>query len=187
MGGRVSGYASIGNVAVRRRKPFRRPVPKWRTWSSKAAESQPYGVRGLIVVRGLVRGFKMIADSLKWLKDKVTDNWCVALVAERWYVALVAESCRMEFPVGFVNAPNFFFSSTISTCNCICISVLHLCNFKSNYPNPNRLPRLSLNFASCTRYFFVLFYSFIHTNRLPLPYTKTAVWQSQSIIRIRLF
>ena len=33
----------------------------------------------------------------------------MALVAERWYVALVAESCRMEFPVGFFNAPNFFF------------------------------------------------------------------------------
>jgi hypothetical protein len=33
----------------------------------------------------------------------------VALVADRWYAALVAESCRMEFPVGFFNAPNFFF------------------------------------------------------------------------------
>jgi hypothetical protein len=33
----------------------------------------------------------------------------VALVAERWYVALIAESCRLECPVGFFNAPNFFF------------------------------------------------------------------------------
>ncbi len=33
----------------------------------------------------------------------------MALVADRWYVALVAESCRMEFPVGFFNAPNFIF------------------------------------------------------------------------------
>jgi hypothetical protein len=65
MGGRVSGYTSIGNVAARRRAPFRRAVPTWRTWSSKAAESKPYGVRGLIVVRGLVRGCNMLADSLK--------------------------------------------------------------------------------------------------------------------------
>ncbi len=33
----------------------------------------------------------------------------MALVAERWYVVLVAESCRMEFPVGFLNAPNLLF------------------------------------------------------------------------------
>ena len=61
------------------------------------------------MVRGLVRAFKMIADSLKCIKEKLTDSWCVALVTEHWYVALVAESCRMEFPVGFFNAPNFFF------------------------------------------------------------------------------
>jgi hypothetical protein len=33
----------------------------------------------------------------------------LVVVAERWYVALVAESCRMKFPVGCFNAPNFFF------------------------------------------------------------------------------
>ena len=60
MVGRVSGYASIGNVAARRREPFRRAVPTWRTWSSRAAERKPYMVCGLIVVRGLVRGFQMI-------------------------------------------------------------------------------------------------------------------------------
>ena len=48
MGGRVSGYASIGNVAARRRDIFRGAVPTWRTWFSKAAATKPYGVRGLI-------------------------------------------------------------------------------------------------------------------------------------------
>ena len=91
------------------------------------------------MVRGLVRAFKMIADSLKCIKEKLTDSWCVALVTEHWYVALVAESCRMEFPVGFLNAPNFFFQVQS-------LPVI-LCYFKSNYPNPNRIPRVSMNFA----------------------------------------
>ncbi len=75
----------------------------------------------------------------RWHVALVADNWCVALVlAERWYVALVAASCRMEFSVGFFNAPNFCFQvQSLSTFNFICISVLHLCSFKSNYPNPN--------------------------------------------------
>ena len=102
----------------------------------------------------------------------------MALVAERWYVALIAESCRMEFPVGFLNAPNFFFQEQ-SLPVTVCISVLPLCNLKSNYHNPHGIPRLSLNFASCTRYFFVLYDAFvpvtlvhfIHTRRIPLPYT----------------
>ena len=65
MVGRVSGYASIGNVAARRREPFRRAVPTWRTWSSRAAESKPYRVRGLIVVVAWCVALQMLADSLK--------------------------------------------------------------------------------------------------------------------------
>ncbi len=68
----------------------------------------------------------------------------MALVAERWYVALIAESCRMEFPVGFFNAPNFFFQEQ-SLPVTVCISVLPLCNLKSNCHNPHGIPRLSLN------------------------------------------
>jgi hypothetical protein len=102
----------------------------------------------------------------------------VALVAERWYVALSWE-LQDGISCGFFKRPKLFFSRTNSTCNCLCISisVLPLSNFKSNYHNPQRIPRLSLslNFASCTRYFFVLYYAFvpvtlvhsIHTRRIP--------------------
>ncbi len=74
----------------------------------------------------------------------------MALVAERWYVALVAESCRMEFPVGFFNAPNFFFQ-VLSLPVTVYALALYMYVFKSNYPNHDRIPRLSVHFASCTR------------------------------------
>jgi hypothetical protein len=122
----------------------------------------------------------------------------VALVAERWYVALVAERCRMEFPVGFFNAPNFFFqvlSLPVTVYYALALYMYVNSNLTTLTLTEYRIPSLSVNFASCTRYFFVLFYSFllvrlahfIETSRLPPPYTKTIVWQSQSSILIRLF
>ena len=72
-----TNYSVHSNHSTIHFPDFRGTVPTWRTWSSKAAESKPYGVRGLILVRGLVRGCNILNDSLKCFKEKVTDNWCV--------------------------------------------------------------------------------------------------------------